>query len=623
MGNSASSTSRAVIAVTTIETEVTPLLPQAQKTTTTTTTEPTTSSSMADTNENPTTIEATASGETTTHMLASTVRGASDIEKIVLDIESKRSSRLEVTFRERKHFLEICYEIAKREGRGSRSKNRFPKSTLVKLRDEFQNRMDEKHQNGINKSTVGKVFANVGSKCLDFFGCQDIDESMLRLFEAGLEYTESVDEDEFYFQDFNFYCTRLVSRFVWMRYPQLVVVGWLFLYFFGSAVVFCAFMRNENVCPSTTNFAYGGWMTAVYFAGVTMSTVGYGDVSLYDEDKPGVTFVGTIYMLVAILVGYLVFSTAAEMSFGGIFGWDVYSIIEKRNAKNPDMPLYKQVNRLVWLRTFELGTYFVALNLIGALISRAFVNRSPLEEEQWNWSTTIYWAVQTTTTIGYGDLAQPFLLRWVNIFFVTFGTAFVGSVFGSLASMRSEINDLRRYHAWKRRDVSRQLIRELQVNDDKLDQFEFVLGSLILLGKVGSDDIMNIMDKFRELAGTNGYIADIDTSDSKDGEGEVNAAVDAPEAPAGDIETTNNDDNTTQEQPGQEAEGAAGDNTNIPVVPPTTSTIIDEIPNSGRPNLFDIFKGPSAGTFRLRGDGGDKETDDPQYMDMDVPSSRF
>ena len=160
------------------------------------------------------------------------------------------------------------------------------------------------------------------------------------------------------------------------------------------------------------------------------------------------------------------------------------------------------------------------------------------------------------------------------------------------------------------------------MNDDKLDQFEFVLGSLILLGKVGSGDIMNIMDKFRELAGPNGYIADIDASDSKDDDDDDVSARQsgAPEAPASDLEMTNNKDTAEQQQ--GEIPGS-GDNSNIPVEP-TTSTIIHEIPNNGRPNLLDIFKGPSAGTFRLGGgDGGDKEQDDPQYMDMDVPSSRF
>ena len=143
-----------------------------------------------------------------------------------------------------------------------------------------------------------------------------------------------------------------------------------------------------------------------------MSTVGYGDVSLYDEDSPGATFVGTIYMLVAIIVGYCVFSTAAEMTFGGMFGWDMYTWLDAKVDSQPHKPLHQQIRRLVLLRVGELTVYFVALNAVGVFIARGFVNRSPLVDEQWNWSTTIYWAVQTTTTIGYGDIAQPFLLRW-------------------------------------------------------------------------------------------------------------------------------------------------------------------------------------------------------------------
>jgi Ion channel len=245
---------------------------------------------------------------------------------------------------------------------------------------------------------------------------------MLKLFQAGLEYTENVDEDDFFYRDFNFYCTKIVSRFPIMRHPQLVIVMWLFIYFFGSAVLFCGIMRNENVCPTTTDFAFGGWMTSIYFAGTTMSTVGYGDVSLYDEDEPGITFIGTCFMLVSIGFGYSVFSTAAEITFGGLFGFDMYSYIDGKIDTNPDKPLHQQIRRLVWLRVGELAFYFLVLNFAGAFIARAFVNRSPVPEEQWNWSTTIYWAVQTTTTIGYGDLDQPFLLRWVSLRTVRFYT---------------------------------------------------------------------------------------------------------------------------------------------------------------------------------------------------------
>lgn len=103
---------------------------------------------------------------------------------------------------------------------------------------------------------------------------------------------------------------------------------------------------------------------------------------------------------------------------------------------------------------------------------------------------------------------MPFQLRWFNIFFTTLGTAFVGSVFGGVASLRNDIQDLRRYYAWKRREVSKRLIEDMKGvdSDDQLDQFEFMVGSLLMLNKIQYSDVQQIMDKFRELAGDKGYI---------------------------------------------------------------------------------------------------------------------
>jgi hypothetical protein len=110
---------------------------------------------------------------------------------------------------------------------------------------------------------------------------------------------------------------------------------------------------------------------------------------------------------------------------------------------------------------------------------------------------------------------MPFHLRWFNIFFTTFGTAFVGIIFGSLAGLQEECADHRRYHAWKRRELSKMMVDELQLNDDKLDQYEFVVGSLLLLRKVKTDDINQIMEKFRELAGDKTYISISNEIDGK------------------------------------------------------------------------------------------------------------
>eukprot|EP00978_Attheya_sp_CCMP212_P034455 scaffold144303_cov29-Attheya_sp.AAC.1 len=50
-------------------------------------------------------------------------------------------------------------------------------------------------------------------------------------------------------------------------------------------------------------------------------------------------------------------------------------------------------------------------------------------------------------------------------------------------------------------------------NDGKIDQFEFLVASLLSLGKVTSDDVAPIMEKFRELSGDHGFIMACDFND--------------------------------------------------------------------------------------------------------------
>jgi len=103
---------------------------------------------------------------------------------------------------------------------------------------------------------------------------------------------------------------------------------------------------------------------------------------------------------------------------------------------------------------------------------------------------------------------MPVDMRWFQIFYTTLGTVLVGSVFGGIASLSQELQDLKRFYAWKRREVSKRLLEDMQgENDDgKIDQYEFLVGSLLVLNKLERSDIDQIMDRFRELAGTKGYI---------------------------------------------------------------------------------------------------------------------
>ena len=113
-------------------------------------------------------------------------------------------------------------------------------------------------------------------------------------------------------------------------------------------------------------------------------------------------------MLVAMAIAYSVFSTAADAALGaarmegrgggGILTSTLLQQLRKRDTD--EIPLYVKVRRMVFLRTMELLLWFVLLNFVGVVAARLFVRASDIEDEQWTWMTTVYWAIQTTTTIG-------------------------------------------------------------------------------------------------------------------------------------------------------------------------------------------------------------------------------
>lgn len=171
--------------------------------------------------------------------------------------------------------------------------------------------------------------------------------------------------------------------------------------------------------------------------------------------------------------------------------------------------MYKKIRRLKLVRISQILVNFFALNLVGVFGSRFFINNATLEGEDWDWMTSLYWAVQTTTTIGYGELKMPYSLRWFNIVYLIFSTYFVANTLSRLAALSAELEQVRRDVSWKRRKVTHAMLDELQPdeNDNRIDQYEFAVASLLNLGKIHFDDLKPIMDKYRLLANKSGFIS--------------------------------------------------------------------------------------------------------------------
>ena len=195
---------------------------------------------------------------------------------------------------------------------------------------------------------------------------------------------------------FQFYHTVTVSYWPWMRSATSVAILFMFIFYFATAVFFCNIVNDENICPSDPtdkNRSYYGWLSALYFASTTMSTVGYGDLNV-EKDPNSRTFYGIAYMIISLLVAILFFGLIAEASFSR-FKTPVRKFLDKLfkdmshtifGKPHPNELLYVTIRRMRFEKLFEIIFQFCVLNLIGVFVSRYFVNNYADEEgEDWNW----------------------------------------------------------------------------------------------------------------------------------------------------------------------------------------------------------------------------------------------
>ena len=131
--------------------------------------------------------------------------------------------------------------------------------------------------------------------------------------------------------------------------------------------------------------------------------------------------------------------------------------------------------------------------------------------------------------LSCSDLDQPKHQRSFQVFYLVLSTYFVGNALRGLVGLKEEIEQVHRVTAWGRREISSNLIEELQPDehDGKVDQYEFLVASLVQLGKLSSEDIIPIMDKYRSLANDEGFIKAKDTKRTVEAtDEEIEAALD-------------------------------------------------------------------------------------------------
>ncbi|CAJ1411400.1 unnamed protein product [Effrenium voratum] len=146
------------------------------------------------------------------------------------------------------------------------------------------------------------------------------------------------------------------------------------------------------------NFKYVGgedWsiLEAIYFAVVTMTTVGYGDYAPVTTEKQKLMAVIFIWMsitLLAVLFGFI----SAEAEY----------LVEETEDDGPHHPLKKMRSRFGsrLRKLFQSGLHpgpallLVLLHLLAAVLL--------VSCESWSLIDSLYFTSVTLTTVGYGDM---------------------------------------------------------------------------------------------------------------------------------------------------------------------------------------------------------------------------
>lgn len=284
----------------------------------------------------------------------------------------------------------------------------------------------------------------------------------------------------------------------WLRMDELSAVGAtverkvaaaLLVFYFTSTLLFYS--------------GYLGWsvLDSVYFATVTFTTVGYGDLS---PTEPLAKLVTCFFSFLAVGI------IAAAL---GILMGDVIDA----EACQPQSAKTEVVDCLSGCKCAAQAFGLILLPLaLGSTVFTFLEGQSLLD--------SFYWSCTTLTTIGYGDMVPHTTAgKLFAIVFMIFGTAFVGKVLEAIVQLPLDLRR-RRMEEKVRTQFGEDLQREelialieeaenlgIAKSSDKTSCTcaEFVVAMLVSSGKIQHADLKMALAVFQQLDQVNDFTLDV------------------------------------------------------------------------------------------------------------------
>lgn len=281
----------------------------------------------------------------------------------------------------------------------------------------------------------------------------------------------------------------------WKRhlYTPILYFGYV-----GLGVLFYVNVEEYESCGVNATSCPWSVLDAVYFAHVTMSTVGYGDLS---PSTPGSQAFTLLYIFVGVIV---VFSRLADLLTGvtqPVFNF-THELLERKfpqkaididgdgvaDFRIPRHPLIYYGKALVGPVTLILG------------LQCAFAAAFWAVEDGWSYWSAFYHCIVTATTVGYGDVSiASDGGKVVAILQILFSVASIAALINGVSQLHGQRASLLRRAELLSAKLNPELITTLDSDGDGVNKFEFVVGMLVKLEIVSWEQVQPFVTQFNEL----------------------------------------------------------------------------------------------------------------------------